>query len=67
MVKDKGLMPQSGRSPRGGHGNPSISLPGESDGQKNVVVYSPEGRKDSDKMEVTENKHESLPLDSALA
>ena len=38
---DVGLMPQSGRSPRGGHGNPSISLPGESDGQKNLVVYSP--------------------------
>ena len=39
-------LPASG--PRGGNGNTPIFLPGESHGQRNLVGYSPWGRKESD-------------------
>ena len=36
---DAGSMPGSGRSPGGGHGNPhQVSLPGESHGQRSLLV-----------------------------
>ena len=37
---DAGLIPGVGRSLGGGHGNP-LSLPGESHGQRNLVVLTP--------------------------
>ena len=41
-IRDVGSVPGSGRSPRGGHGNPTpVFLPGESHGQRNLVGYSP--------------------------
>ena len=43
---DLGSIPESGRSPGGGHGN--LFLPGESHGQRSLVGYSPWGHKDSD-------------------
>ena len=41
-TRDLGLIPGSGRSPGGGHGNPL--LPGELHGQRSLVGYSPRGR-----------------------
>ena len=39
---DAGLIPGSGRSPRGRHGNPRlVFLPGESHGQRNLAGYNP--------------------------
>ena len=44
-VRDMGLIPRSGRSPGGGHGNPGMAspafLPGESHGQRSLAGYSP--------------------------
>ena len=41
-IRDVGLIPGWGRSPGGGHGNPTpVFLPGESHGQRNLVGYSP--------------------------
>ena len=37
---DMGLIPGSGRSPGGGHGNTPLFLPGETLGQRGVVGYS---------------------------
>ena len=37
---DMGLIPGSGRSPGGGHGNTPLFLPGETHGQRGVVGYS---------------------------
>ena len=38
---DVGLIPGSGRSPAGGHGNPlQFFLPGESHGQRSSAGYS---------------------------
>ena len=39
-TRDAGLIPGVGRSLGGGHGNP-LSLPGESHGQRNLVVLTP--------------------------
>ena len=38
-VTDEGSNPGSGRSPRGGHGNPLVFLPGESHGQRSLKGY----------------------------
>ena len=39
-IRDVGSIPGSGRSPGGGHGNPTpLFLPGESHGQRNLVGY----------------------------
>ena len=40
-IGDVGLIPGSGRSPGGGHGNPLIFLPGESHGQRRLAGYGP--------------------------
>ena len=37
---DEGSIPELGRSPGGGHGNP-VFLPGESHGQRGLAGYSP--------------------------
>ena len=42
---DPVLIPELGRSPAGGHGNPPVFLPGESHGQRNLAGYSPSGCK----------------------
>ena len=50
-IRDVGLIPGSGRSPGGGHGNPHhhhpAFLPGESHGQRRLVGYSPWARQES--------------------
>ena len=38
---DVGLIPGSERSPREGNGNPQVSLPGESHGQRSLEGCSP--------------------------
>ena len=41
-VEDPGSTPELGRSPKGGHGNPTpIFLPGEFQGQRSLVGHSP--------------------------
>ena len=52
-TRDAGLIPGSGRSPGEGHGNtlPGVFLPGEPHGQRNIVDYSPRGRRESDTTE----------------
>ena len=46
---DRGSVPESGRSPGEGKAYPTpVFLPGEFRGQKNLVGYSPWGRKESD-------------------
>ena len=50
---DAGLIPGSGRTPGGRHGNPLQFLPGESRGQRSLVGQSPWGRRESDMTEVT--------------
>ena len=43
-MRGVGLIPGSGRSPGGGHGNPTpVFLPGESRGQRSLAGYSPRG------------------------
>ena len=51
---DTSLIPGSGRSPGGGHGNPlQYSWPGASHGERSPAGYSPWGQKESDRMEHT--------------
>ena len=46
---DADSIPESGRSPGGGHGKSTpVFLSGESHGQKNLAGYSPWGCKESD-------------------
>ena len=55
-IRDVGLIPGSGRSVGGGHGNPSsipVLLPGESHGQRSLACYSPQGHKELNTTEVT--------------
>ena len=40
-VRDSGSVPGSRRSPGGGQGSPLVSLPGESHGERDLMVYSP--------------------------
>ena len=40
-VRDSGSVPELGRSPGGGHGNPSVFFLGESNRQSSLVDYSP--------------------------
>ena len=48
-IRDAGLIPGSGRSPGGGHGNPlQYSYLENPRGQRSLVGYSPEGSKESD-------------------
>ena len=54
-VGDTGLIPELGRSPKGGNGNPfQYSLPGESLGQRSLEGHSPWSHKDWD---TTEHAH----------
>ena len=51
-TRDVGSIPGSGRSLGGGHGQPTpVFLPGESQGQRSLGGYSPEGHKESDMTE----------------
>ena len=51
-VGDLGLIPEEGRSPEGGHGNPfHYSCLENPHGQRNLVDYNPWGRKDTDMTE----------------
>ena len=53
-VRDVDSIPGLGRSPGGGHGKPTpVFLPGESQGPRSLVGYSPWGRKESDTTEAT--------------
>ena len=48
-TRDVGLIPESGRSPGGGHGkNTPAFLPGKSHGQRSLAGYSPWATKESD-------------------
>ena len=49
---DTGSIPGLGRSPGGGHGNPlQYSCWENPPGQRSLVGYSPQGRKESDTIE----------------
>ena len=51
---DVGSIPESGRFPGGGHDNPlQYSCLENSHGQRSLVGYDPQGRKQSDMTEVT--------------
>ena len=51
-IRDAGLIPGSGRSPGGGHGNSlQVFLPGESHRQRSLEGYSPWGCKELDTTE----------------
>ena len=53
-IRDAGLIPRSGRSPGGGHGNPlQYSCLENPHGQRSLTGYSPWGHKKSDMTEVT--------------
>ena len=53
-VRDSGLIPGSGRSPGGGHGNPLQNSCLENPrGQRSLVGYSPWGRKELETTELT--------------
>ena len=57
--RDLALIPGLGRSPGGGHGNPSTSvfLPEESHGHRSLAGYCPWGRKESDTTERPSTAH----------
>ena len=50
-MRDMGLIPGSGGSSEGDHGNSPVSLPGKSHRQRSLEAYSPRGRKESDMTE----------------
>ena len=51
-IKDVGLIPELGRSPGEGNGNPlQVLFPGETHGWRSLVSYSPWGRKELDTTE----------------
>ena len=52
-VRDLGMIPQLGRSPEEGNGNPLVFLPGESQGQGSLMGCRLWGRTESDTTEVT--------------
>ena len=52
--RDAGSIPELGRSPGGGRGNPlQYSCLENPHGQRSLAGYSPRGRKESDTTEVT--------------
>ena len=60
-VRKAGLIPGSGRSPGGGHGNPlQYSCLEDFHGQRKLVGYSPWDRKESDVTEVTKHIYATL-------
>ena len=53
-IRDLGLIPGWGRSPRGRKWQPTpLFLPGESHGQRRLVGYGRQGHKESDMTEAT--------------
>ena len=53
-LRDTTSIPVLGKSPRGGNGKPtSVFLPGESNGQRSLVGYIPQGHTESDTTEAT--------------
>ena len=53
-IRDVGLIPELGRSPDEGHGNPlQYSCLENPHGQRSLAGYSPRGRKKSDMTETT--------------
>ena len=53
-IRDSGSVPGLGRSPGGGHGNPTpVFLPGESHGQRSLAGPSPWGHGELDTTEAT--------------
>ena len=55
-IRDSGLIPGSGRSPRGRHDNPlQYSCLGTPHGQRSLEGYSLQGSKESDTTEETEH------------
>ena len=55
-IRDPGLIPGSGRSPGGGHGNPlQYSCLENPHGQRSLTGYSPWNHKESDTTEATEH------------
>ena len=63
-ARDLGSIPGLGRSPGGGHGNPLVFLPGESHGQRILVGYSPQSRKELD---MTERLHFHIYIRNRIA
>ena len=52
--RDVGSIPEVGRSPGGGQGQPTpVVLPGESHGQRSLAGYSPQGHKELATTEAT--------------
>ena len=65
-IRDMGLIPGSGRSPGGGHGNPlQYSCLENPQGQRRLVGYSPRGRKESDATGAEHNMYFFKPLSSS--
>ena len=59
-IREEGSIPGWGRSPRGGHGNPSSILAWRIHGQRSLVGYSPQGCKESDMTQrLNNNKHKN--------
>ena len=56
-VREAGLIPESGRTPGGGHGHPLQYPCGEYHGERDLAGYSPYGHKEWDMTEVTEMMH----------
>ena len=57
-IRDTSSIPGLGRFPWRRKWQPTpLFLPGKSYGQRNMVGYSPNGRKESDMTEVTEHIH----------
>ena len=60
-VKDVGSIPESGKSPGGGHGNPlQYSFLGNPHGQRSLVGYIPWGHKELDMPEGLNNSSSVL-------
>ena len=65
---DLGLIPGSGRSPGGGHGNPlQYSCLENPHGQRSLVGYSPRGQEESDTTERLSPAQNSSVTDAQLA
>ena len=58
-IRDIVLIPGSGRSPGGGHGN-LVFLSGEHNGQRSLASYSPWGCTESDTTEATLHTYTSV-------
>ena len=55
-IRDMGSVPGLRRSPVGGQGNP-VPLPGEFHGQRSLVGYNPQSRKESNTTEAIQHAH----------